>query len=93
MSKTTHSATKSRTVHDIHNYDKRISSCLRRIKLDLSEENVELITKYHRSMKLETIAKATQLKHLEILLNLSRFLKKKLDTNYSQTCFVVRKMY
>ena len=81
MSKTTHSATKSRTVNDIHNYDKRISSCLRRIELDLSEDNVDLIAKYHRLMKLETIAKATQLKHLEILLNLSRFLKK----NWTQT--------
>lgn len=76
MSKLNEIKLKNKNSQDIHNYDKQISSCLRRIENDLSEENVELIKKYHRSMKLETIAKATQLKHLEIMLNLSRFLKK-----------------
>ena len=76
MSKTNHPETKHKMALDIHNYDKRISSCLKRIEHDLSKKNVELIKKYHKFMKLETIAKATHLKHLEILLNLSRFLKK-----------------
>jgi hypothetical protein len=60
---------------DIHNYDQRIESVLKRIERDLSKQNVALIKKYHNAMILET-AKATQLKHLEVMLNLSRFLKK-----------------
>lgn len=76
MPKTTKTELYHKTAQDIHNYDQRILSCLRRIEKDLSEENVSLIQKYHRAMKLETIAKATQLKHLEVMLNLTRFLKK-----------------
>lgn len=76
MPKTINSRLDQKNNLDIHNYDKRISSCTRRIEKALSEANVDIIKKYHRAMKLETIAKATQLKHLEIMLNLSRFLKK-----------------
>ncbi|HXV67065.1 MAG TPA: integrase, partial [Nitrosopumilaceae archaeon] len=76
MPKTAKPELHPKTAQDIHNYDQRILSCLRRIEKALSGENVSLIQKYHRAMKLETIAKATQLKHLEVMLNLSRFLKK-----------------
>lgn len=61
---------------DIHNYDQRIISVLRRIENALSKKTVELIKKYHNEMISESISKATQLKHLEVMLNLSRFLKK-----------------
>ncbi|CAE6500831.1 MAG: tyrosine-type recombinase/integrase [Candidatus Nitrosotenuis sp.] len=67
---------KNRLKADIHNYDKRIGSVLRRIENALSKQTVELIRKYHSEMISESISKATQLKHLEVLLNLSRFLKK-----------------
>lgn len=61
---------------DIHDYDHRISSVLRRIETNLSDTTVELIKKYHNEMISESTSKATQLKHLEVMLNLSRFLKK-----------------
>lgn len=64
---------------DIHNYDQRINSVLRRIENALSNKTVELIKKYHNEMISESISKATQLKHLEVMLNLSRFLKKEWD--------------
>jgi hypothetical protein len=46
------------------------------MKKELSSQNVELITKYDRSMIAESLAKATRHKHLQILLNLTRFLGK-----------------
>lgn len=43
---------------------------------DLSVNNMELIRKYDRSMIGESLAKATRHKHLQVILNLSRFLGK-----------------
>jgi integrase/recombinase XerD len=67
---------KNRLKADIHNYDQRIASVLRRIENALPGSTLELIQKYHNEMISESISKATQLKHLEVLLNLSRFLQK-----------------
>ncbi|RDJ31219.1 MAG: integrase [Crenarchaeota archaeon] len=60
----------------IHNYDGAINSLLSSIEKELSTKNSELILKYDRVLVRESLAKATRRKHLEILLSLSRLLKK-----------------
>jgi site-specific recombinase XerC len=46
------------------------------IEKELSKGNAELIKKYDRSMISESLAKATRHKHLQVILNLTRFLGK-----------------
>ncbi|MDE1764933.1 MAG: tyrosine-type recombinase/integrase [Thaumarchaeota archaeon] len=46
------------------------------IEKELSPYNIELIKKYDSELVKQSLAKATRLKHLQILLNLSRFIKK-----------------
>lgn len=60
----------------IYDYDNRIERTFRLIDRNLSRENAALIKKYDRSMVAESLAKATRHKHLQVLLNLSRFLGK-----------------
>ncbi len=48
----------------------------RQIRIELSENNSELITKYDREMVRQSIAVATRQKHLRTLLGLTRLLKK-----------------
>jgi len=60
----------------IHDYDRAIESLTKHIKQELSLKNSELILKYDKVMIRESLAKATRRKHLEILLSLSRLLKK-----------------
>ena len=60
----------------IYDYDKRISRTLILIKKELSQENIDLIEQYHNVMITESLSKAVQHKHLQTLLNLSRFLEK-----------------
>ncbi len=60
----------------IHDYDRVINSLVKTIKTELSSNNSELILKYDKVMVRESLAKATRRKHLEILLSLSRMLKK-----------------
>lgn len=60
----------------IHDYDSVIESLTKHIKQELSLKNSELILKYDKVMIRESLAKATRRKHLEILLSLSRLLKK-----------------
>ena len=64
---------KKRSIYD---YDDRIKRTFNLIEKELSQNNVELIKKYDRLMILESLAKATRHKHLQTLLNLSRFLAK-----------------
>lgn len=64
---------KTRSIYD---YDDRIKRTLNLIETELSQNNAELIKKYDRLMILESLAKATRHKHLQTLLNLSRFLAK-----------------
>jgi len=64
---------KKRSIYD---YDDRIKRTFNLIEKELSQNNVELIQKYDRLMILEGHAKATRHKHLQTLLNLSRFLAK-----------------
>jgi integrase/recombinase XerD len=60
----------------IHNYDSAIDSILKNIKNELSPKNSQLILDYDKAMTRESLAKATRRKHLEVLLSLSRILKK-----------------
>jgi len=69
------SLAKSKT-KSIYDYDNRIQRTLSLIENELSKTNVELIKKYDSLMISEGQAKATRHKHLQTLLNLSRFLNK-----------------
>ncbi|HZS73877.1 MAG TPA: integrase, partial [Candidatus Nitrosotalea sp.] len=60
----------------IYDYDDRIGRTYNLMEKDLSEENIKLIKKYDHSMIAESLAKATRHKHLQVVLNLSRFLGK-----------------
>ncbi|OLD21609.1 MAG: hypothetical protein AUG16_05185 [Thaumarchaeota archaeon 13_1_20CM_2_39_20] len=60
----------------IYDYDDRIERTYKIIEKETSKENVELIKKYDRSMIAESLAKATRHKHLQVILNLTRFLGK-----------------
>ena len=61
---------------EIHQYDMKIEAIYRLIEKELSKDNISLITKYDRHMARQSLAKATRLKHLQIVLNLSRMIKK-----------------
>ena len=63
----------------IYDYDKRITRTHNLINKELSQKNIELLRQYHNVMINESLAKATQHKHLQTLLNLSRFLGKNWD--------------
>jgi hypothetical protein len=60
----------------IHDFDKGLDHTFMAINRDLSEKNAELIKKYDKEMIRNSLAKGTHLKHLLIILNLSRMLKK-----------------
>jgi len=60
----------------IYDYNKRISRTMILIKNELSKENIDIIEQYHNVMITESFSKATQHKHLQTILNLSRFLEK-----------------
>ena len=60
----------------IHDFNKSLDHTFMTINRDLSEKNAELIKKYDKEMIRNLLAKGTRLKHLLIILNLSRMLKK-----------------
>jgi integrase/recombinase XerD len=60
----------------ICDYNDRIERTYKIIEKELSQENAEMIKKYDRSMLSESLAKATRHKHLQVILNLTRFLRK-----------------
>ena len=60
----------------IHDYDCKISNTYSLIERELSPYNVQLIRKYDSELVKQSLAKATRLKHLQIMLNLTRFIKK-----------------
>ncbi|MDH3341108.1 MAG: hypothetical protein OEL84_07465 [Nitrosopumilus sp.] len=64
------------TLHEIHPYEIKIQNTLKQCKRNLSKTNYDLILKYDMAMTRDTLALATRNKHLEILLSLSRILKK-----------------
>lgn len=60
----------------IHNYDYKIKNAYALIERELLPYSIELIKKYDSELVKQSLAKATRLKHLQILLNLSRFINK-----------------
>ena len=85
------------TQHEIHPYEIKIQNTLKQCKRDLSESSYELILKYDMVMIRDTLALATRNKHLEILLSLSRILKKNWITvmkdDVDQLVYEVMKKY
>lgn len=63
-------------VRDIYKLDKRSTRVWNLIKKELFIENVELLEKYETEMINLGIAKATRIKHLQILLTISRKINK-----------------
>jgi len=61
---------------EIHPYDMRIDAIYKLIAREVSKNNVKLIKDYDHYMIRQSLAKATRLKHLQIILNLSRMIKK-----------------
>jgi integrase/ribosomal protein L40E len=60
----------------IHNYDTIMEGVKKRIRSEMSAENVELIAQYDMEMVRQSIAVATRQKHLRTLLGLTRMLRK-----------------
>ena len=60
----------------IHDFDKGLDHIVKAVRNELSERNSNLIKKYDREMVRNSLAKGTRLKHLLIILNLTRILKK-----------------
>ena len=63
---------------DIYNYDRSITQTKQLVQNDerISKADEKLIEEYDKSMIRESLAKATRLKHLQVVLNLSRLLPK-----------------
>lgn len=59
-------------VRDIYKLDKRSARVWALIRNELSPENIELFEKYETDMINLGIAKATRIKHLQVLLTISR---------------------
>jgi integrase len=57
---------------DIYNYDKLFERVFKQLKNELSGNNFEVIQRYERIMVTESLAQATRLKHLKMLLSLTR---------------------
>jgi hypothetical protein len=67
------------TKSSIYDYDDRISRTWNLIKKELSKKNQDFIERYDNLMVTSSMAKATRHKHLQTILNLTRFLKKGWD--------------
>lgn len=66
----------SKDYFQVHDYDKKIVNTFRLIEGTLSQENIRLIKSYDGEMIKLSLAKATRLKHLQVVLNLSRMIDK-----------------
>jgi integrase/recombinase XerD len=60
----------------IHPYDRKIASTLKLLERELSGNNFNIVENYDKELVNNSLAKATRLKHLQIVLNLSRMIKK-----------------
>ncbi len=60
----------------IHDFEKGLDHTLKAIKRELSVKNIDLIKRYDKEMVRHSLARGTRLKHLLIILSLSRILKK-----------------
>jgi hypothetical protein len=61
---------------DLYDFDRKIISLHQTMKNEFSKENYELINRYDEVMINEALAKATRLKHLQTISNLTRMIKK-----------------
>ena len=61
---------------EIHPYHVKIANILKMCKNELSENNYALVEKYDRQMVSDTLGYATRCKNLEVVLSLSRLIKK-----------------
>lgn len=61
---------------DIYSYDKQIERIFRKIKDELPQNTIELVTKYDNEMINTSKAKGTRRKHLQTLYVLSKILEK-----------------
>jgi len=64
------------TKSSIYDYDDRMNRTWNLIKNELSKKNQDLIERYDNLMITSSMAKATRHKHLQTILNLTRFLDK-----------------
>ncbi len=60
----------------IHDFEKGLDHTLKAMERELSERNIDLIKRYDKEMVRRSLARGTRLKHLLIILSLSRILKK-----------------
>lgn len=67
------------TKSSIYDYDARISRTLVLIQNEVSQKNQEIIQKYDDLMLCASMAKATRHKHMQTILNLTRYLNKDWD--------------
>jgi hypothetical protein len=65
---------------DIYSYDRQIKGIFRKIKNDLPQNTIELITKYNIEMINTSKAKGTRRKHLHTLYSLSKLLGKEWES-------------
>jgi len=73
---------KLKAIHpaDIHNLNRSLQQVKSRIQRELPKETVEVISDYDKVMVGQTLSKVTRLKHLLVILNLSRMLSKSWDS-------------
>ena len=60
----------------MHGYDKKIAQTLALARRDLTKRNYQTVLDYDKAMKLQTLAKATRLKHIQAVLQITRKLNK-----------------
>jgi hypothetical protein len=68
----------------IYDYDERITCTYALIKKELPGDDVKLIRRYDESMITQSLAKPTRHKHLQVILNLSRYLGKSWESKKYQ---------
>src|SRR5438445_9024761 len=67
---------KTSTKNTIYQYDKSFDQVYKATQRDLSSDNFLLLQKYDHEMVNQSLSKATRLKHLKVVLSLSRMIKK-----------------
>lgn len=60
----------------IYNYEKQFIQVFRQLKKEFSKRNFDLVQQYDRVMVNESLAKATRLKQIKMILSLTRLLQK-----------------
>ncbi|MGI0046600.1 MAG: hypothetical protein ACREBB_05370 [Nitrosotalea sp.] len=69
----------SQNMIEIYNYDRLLAQVFRQLKNEFSKRNFDLAQQYDRVMVNESLAKATRLKQLKMILSLTRLFKKDLN--------------